>query len=311
MHAVESLILHHESAQRASESAQETLQRFLVEFHTGEHMVCYDALQEAGLLPRLNQARSAAQEALHDPYTKQRLAEGLAKHLNLEYADAYTEAERWLVRLDRLLASIPVKQRIIDGRMADFGRLSAARYRYQTEMRGRRTEQVKDYLDEAARLHSDKSFADLANEPGMSLLSPAVEVYFGIDSLSRPRRPRSGVDLSVALNAERDSDAASNEIRRRNLNTLTPQRAAKFVERHLLAKGAKISTEELHLLREDDFLDLLAVLAFDHGPASASHRLVKWRVHSPRADLGLEPDQIPRDPEADRLMERFTLERLS
>jgi hypothetical protein len=62
MHAVESLILQQETAQRASQSAQETLQRFLVEFHAGEHMVCYDALQQAGLLPRLNQARTVVQE---------------------------------------------------------------------------------------------------------------------------------------------------------------------------------------------------------------------------------------------------------
>ena len=53
MHMVETLILRQEEAQRTSASAQETLQRFLVEFHAGEHMVCYDALQEAGLLPRL------------------------------------------------------------------------------------------------------------------------------------------------------------------------------------------------------------------------------------------------------------------
>ncbi len=33
-----------QAARRASGSPQETLQRFLVEFHVGEHMVCYDAL---------------------------------------------------------------------------------------------------------------------------------------------------------------------------------------------------------------------------------------------------------------------------
>jgi len=128
MHAVESLILQHAGAQRASSSAQETLQRFLVDFHGGEHMICYDALQEAGLLPRLTQARSIAQEALYDPFTKQRLAEGLAKHLEIDAAEAYTEAERLLVRLERQLAGIPTKQRLIDGRMAEFSRLSAARY---------------------------------------------------------------------------------------------------------------------------------------------------------------------------------------
>lgn len=312
MHAVESLILQHETAQRASQSAQETLHRFLVEFHAGEHMVCYDALKEADLLPRLTQARSVAQEALYDPFTKQRLAEGLAKHLDLDPSAAYTEAERWLVRLEKQLASIPVKQRLIDGRMADFSRLSDARHRYQTEMRGRRPQLVKSFLDQAARLHAGQSFSSLANEPGLQLLSPAVEVFFGLDSLSRPRRQRTPVDLSIeAPPAEGDAEAAKDEIRRRNLNTLTPQRAARFVEKHLPAKGASVSTEKLHILLEDDLLDLLAVLSFDRGAASGSQRPVRWRVRPFRADFGTAPERIPRDPEADRLMERFTLERLA
>lgn len=312
MHAVETLVLQHATAQRTSSSAQETLQRFLVEFHIGEHMVCYDALQEAGLLPRLNQARSVAQEALYDPFTKQRLAEGLAKHLALDDTAAYVEAERWLVRLDRQLAAIPVKQRLIDGRMAEFGRLSAARYTYQTEMRGRRPERVKSYLDEASRAHAGQSFAELAGEPGMDLLSPAVEVFFGTDSLSRPRRARPAVNLSFEkLNAETDPEAAKDEIRRRNLSVLTPQRAVRFIEKHLPAKGARVSTEQLHVIVEDDLLDLLAVLAFDRGRASGTHRMVRWRLHALRADFGVEPERIPRDPEADRLVERFSIERTS
>jgi hypothetical protein len=264
------------------------------------------------LLPRLNQARSVAQEALHDPFTKQRLAEGLAKHLNLDSTAAYVEAERWLVRLDRHIAAIPVKQRLIDGRMAEFSRLSAARYTYQTEMRGRRPEQVKSYLDEAARLHSGWSFADLASESGMNLLSPTTEVFFGMDSLSRPRRLRPTVDLSFEMPTHGvDAEDAKNEIRRRNLNVLTPQRAVRFVERHLPAKGARISTEQLHVSLEDDLLDLLAVLAFDRGAASNSHRAVRWRIHAMRADFGVEPERIQRDATVDRLVERFTIERIS
>jgi len=312
MHAVETLILQHAAAQGTSATAQETLQRFLIEFHMGEHMVCYDALQEAELLPRLNQARAIAQEALYDPFTKQRLAEGLAKHLNLDETAAYVESERWLIRLDRQLAAIPVKQRLIDGRMAEFSRLSAARYTYQTEMRGRRPEQVKTYVDEAGRVHAGRSFADLASEPGMDLLSPTVEVFFGNDSLSRPRHLRPPVNLSFErLATEKDSEDAKDEIRRRNLNVLTPQRAVRFIERHLPAKGAQISTEQLHVTIEDDLLDLLAVLAFDRGAASATHRPVRWRVHPMRADFGYEPERIPCDAEADRLVERLTIERIS
>jgi len=59
MHSVETLVTQHETAQRASGTAQETLNRFLVDFHAGAHMVCYDALQEAGLIPRLHVARNA------------------------------------------------------------------------------------------------------------------------------------------------------------------------------------------------------------------------------------------------------------
>ncbi len=312
MHAVETLILQHATAQRVSQSAQETLQRFLVEFHAGEHMLCYDALQEAGLLPRLTQARNVAQEALYDPFTKQRLAEGLAKHLELDDTAAYAEAERLLAQLERQLAGIPVKQRLIDGRMAEFSRLSAARYNYQTEMRGRRPEQVKAYLDEAAQTHAGQTFAELAAQPGMELLSPVAEVFYGAESLSRPRRMRTPVNLGFEQPlSETDPDAAREEIRRRNLNVLTPQRAARFVERHLPAKGERLSTEHLRVSLEDDLLDLLAVLAFDRGPASGSQRPVRWRVHPARTDFGVEPERIQRDAEADRLVERFTLERLS
>jgi hypothetical protein len=312
MHAVETLILHQEAAQRQSATPGETIQRMLVDFHQGEHMVCYDALQEAGLLPRLNQAHSVALEALYDPFTKQRLASGLAKHLDLADSEAYAEAERWLNKLCRLLAAIPAKQRIIDGRMSDFARLSAARYRYQTEMRGRRPDQVKAYLDEAARLHAGNSFASLADEPGMELSAAGVEVFFGADSLSRPRRQRLPVDLDLAPPPENaDADAAKEEIRRRNLDILTPQRAARFVERCLSAKGARISTETLQVRLEDDLLDLLAVLAFDRGPAAASHRTVRWRVLPVRADFATEPERIPQDAAAGRLFERFTIERIS
>lgn len=313
MHAVETLILQHETAQRTSDSPQATLQRFLVEFHAGEHMVCYDALQEAGLLGQLARGQEVAHDARHDAFAKKRLADGLAQHLQIDTGAAYAEAERWLGKLERLLAAIPVKQRLIDGRMADFSRLSAARYRYQTEMRGRRPEQVKAYLDSASVLHAGKSFAELAVEPGLSLLSPVVEVFFGRDSLFRPRIQRMAVDLALdAADFKSNPEAAKDEIRRRNLNVLTPQRAAKFVERHLPNKGDQLSTETLHLVREDDLLDLLAVLSFDRGTSmSGSGRTLKWRIRSARADLGTTPERIKLDAECGRLIERFTLERIA
>jgi len=312
MHAVETLVSQHEAAQRASGTAQETLNRFLVDFHAGAHMVCYDALQEAGLIPRLHMARNIVEEASFDPFVKQRLAEGLMKHLNIEEHQAYAEAEAWLARLAGQLGAIPKKQKIIDGRMADFSNLSAARYRYQTEMRGRRPEQVKTYLTVSADMHAGKSFAALIREPGMNLLCAGAEVYFGSDSLARTRRQRPAVDLSFqAQPTDTDLEAAKEEIRSRNLHILNPQRAARFIEKHLPAEGSRLSTDQFDVVVEDDLLDFLAVLAFDNGPAPGSRRTLRWRVQPLRAELGTEPDRIPRDPQGLHLIERLTLERLS
>jgi hypothetical protein len=312
IHAVETLILQHETAQRSSTSAQETLQRFLVEFHAGEHMVCYDALQKAGLLPRLAQARSVVQEALYDPFTKQRLAEGLAQHLGIESSAAYSLAEKWFSRLERQIASIPVKQRLIDGRMADFSKFSAARYRYQTELRGRRPQQVKKWMETVGTRYQGSSFSELSSQQGMDLLAPSIEFYFGADSLARPRKPRASVDLTFAPAEEKEGREASEEIRRRNLHILTPQRAARFIEKHLRTSGELISSADLHLKVEDDFLDLLAVLSFDRGPGKqGAHRPIKWKVHPLRGDFCVEPEQVPRDRELNHWMERFSVERLS
>jgi hypothetical protein len=312
MHAVETLILRHEQQQRVSASASETLNRFLVDFHAGEHMVCYDALQQGGLVPRLQQARAVVQEALANSFAKQRLAEGLMAHRGLSQTDAYIEAEHFLNHLERGLGAIPAKQRIIDGRMADFTRLSKQRYFYQTEIRGRRPEQVKAYMQAVDTRHTGRAFADLAGEPGLPLLSIEVGLRFGADSLYRPRRIRPAVDLSVA---EAPGGAGSLDaqelIRQRNLYAITPQRAGRFVEKHLPAKGARLSTAEMRLHDEDDLLDLLAVLAFDRAAGSTPHQPLRWRINTQRDTLGLEPEKIPTDRLGGRRIERLTIERIA
>ncbi len=312
MHAVETLILRHEEQQRASDSPAETLRRFLIEFHAGEHMVCYDALQQGGLLPRLLRARAVVQDALANPFAKERLAEGIAAHRGLPPTKAYIAAESMLGALDRGLASIPAKQRIIDGRMADFCRLSKQRYVYQTEMRGRRSEHVKQFFAAVDQHHAGQGFADLANEPGLPLLSAQVTIRFGSDALYRPRRSRPPVDLAIA-GASDSGDAvdAQELIRKRNLYAITPQRAGRLVEKLLPAKGSVVSTAELRLATEDELLDLLAVLAFDRATGSVPHRPVRWRIDTDRAAHALDPDAIPTDLLAGRRIERLRIERLA
>ena len=312
MHGVETLILQHEDRQRNSVNASETLNRLLVEFHAGEHMVCYDALQEGGLVPRLQQARAVVQDALANPFAKQKFADGLAKHRNLDLTDAYIEAERLLRKLENGLASIPIKQRLIDGHMADFSRLSAQRYRYQTEMRGRRPEQVKAYLKNADVTHAGQSFADLRREPGMQLLCPDVTIFFGQDSLAPVRRARPRVDLSVIEPPSAgDVSQAQDMIRNLNLSTITPQRAARFIERHLPKQGTTVSSAELHLHTEDDLFDLLAVLAFERANGITPHHPLRWEITPARSEDLVDPAKVPLDTLAGRRVERFTLERIA
>lgn len=312
MHAVESLILKHEDRQRASINATETLNRLLIEFHAGEHMVCYDALQEGGLIPRLRQARAVIQDALANPFAKQRLADGLAAHRGIDPTDAYIEAEKVLRKLENGIASIPIKQRLIDGRMADFSRLSTQRYRYQTEIRGRRPERVKNYLNAADSIHTGQSFADLRREPGMALLCPDVAFFFGQDSLAPVRRLRPHVDLSLAEQPPiGDVAQAQDLLRNLNLNLITPQRAVRFVEKHLPKKGAKLSSSEFSMHTEDDFLDLLAILSFERANGSAPQHQLRWEIKPARTGDGADPASIPVDRLAGRRVERFILERIA
>ena len=312
MHAVETLILRHEEEQRTSDNPAETLRRFLVEFHSGEHMVCYDALQQGGLLPRLQLARAVVQDALANPFAKERLAEGIERHRGLDRTGAYLEAGTQLGLLDRGLAAIPARQRIIDGRMADFSRLSAQRYRYQTEMRGRQSVKVKAFLDAVDRRDAGRSFADLAAEPGLPLLSPEVALCHGTGALSRPRRARPSVRLDVGdPMPAADAFEARELIRRRHLYAVTPHRAARLVTRLLPAAGESVSTADLSLATEDDLLDLLAAIAFDRASGTVPQRPVRWRIESPRADGGLEPGGIPVDRLAGRRIERLRIERIS
>lgn len=215
-------------------------------------------------------------------------------------------------KLGRGLAAIPAKQQIIDGRMADFSRLSAQRYRYQTEMRGKKPEQVKAYLDAAAGEYEGKRFSDLDREPGMMFLCPHAGIYFGSASLATVRRMRQPVNLSLEKPESEDASAnAKDIIRKHNLLVVTPQRAARFVRQRLEKKGATLSTAGLSSLPEDDFLDFLAVLAFDRAPSQGKSRTIRWKIHADRRDQGLEPDRIPQDTINGWQVDRVIIERIS
>ncbi len=312
MHAVEKVVLQFEERQRRSPSGDVTLRLFYTEFYEGEHMVCYDTLRQGGLLAKLTRARAVVQDALADPFAKDRVAEGLVAQKKLAPADAYNLAEQQLTRLERSLGGIRAKAELIDARIASFNKLSAQRYRYQTEMRGRRPELVKAYLAAANAEFAGRRFADTSVAAEFQLLCPEAEIYFGTESLARARHARPNVNLLLG-EPPPEGDALDGQtlIRQHCLYAITPNRAARFIERFLPERGQRVTSADFAVRTEDDLFDLIAALAYERAAGRVSPRALNWRVNFARAELGLEPEKIPMDTQAGYRFERFTIERIS
>ncbi|MDR1009749.1 MAG: DUF5716 family protein [Opitutaceae bacterium] len=284
LYAVENIILDYEARQQESSSAGETLHRALVQFHEGGHIVCYDVLAETGLHERINRARDVAREAADDYLVKQHLARGIAGQEDMTENDAFLEAGSRLQKLERLLATVLGAQHAIDGRISDFSTLSAARYRYQTEMRGRQADLVQKFLEAAANGATAQSFVSLALPLALRIRSIETKTYLGGDSLYAARRRRAPASLDFDIpdeNTAADRAGLIDSLRRQHLNQLSPRRALRFVEKHLPAKGASVSTETLRVETHEALLDFLSVLCFDSAApssASGSRRTVRWRV---------------------------------
>ncbi|WP_395732137.1 Wadjet anti-phage system protein JetA family protein [Prosthecobacter sp.] len=289
LHAVEKIVTSFEQRQRQSATAADTLSLLYEEFGQGQHMVCYDALRRGGLLMRIEQARSYGYDS----------------------SESYDLAVSLLTRLDRDLGGLKRRAEAIDLRMAAFNRLSQQRYRYQTELRGRRPEIIKAYCDAINTAHAGGRFSELGARPA-DFAPRCVETrfFFGTESLYKPRRTKAHVDLtfgqSGAVKQSEDDVLAAWKERQRL--ALTPQRAARLVAKLLPTKKDSTSTEDIHLETTDDLLDLLAVVAYEHAPALAGKR-VRWSVDGLRRRNGLEPHILEHDTHAGHRIERFAITR--
>jgi len=311
LHGVEKLVSGFEQRQRQSGSAADTLHLLYNEFSQGQHMVCYDALRRGGLLSRIEAARARVAERQEGPLLREKLAQGLREHYGYDESDSYDHAVMCLTRLERDLGGLKRRAEAIDLRMAAFNRLSQQRYRYQTELRGRRPEIIKAYCDAINASHAGGRFSELAGQPA-DYAPRCVETrfFFGIDSLYKPRRTKQPADLTfgIAGAAKQSEDDVLAAWKERQRLALTPQRAAKLVARLIPDKKGGTSTEDITLETPDDLLDLLAIVAYQHAPALAGKR-IRWSVDGPRRRHGLEPHVIEHDELVGHRVERFSITR--
>lgn len=311
LHGVEKLVHGFERRQRETGSGAETLRLFYHEFHEGEHMACYDVLRSGGLLPRLQRARGRVREAASDLLVTQHLADGLAGQRRLEPADAWELAVTQLQRLERQLSGLRSRAEAIDARVASFNRLSVQRYRYQTELRGRRPDLIKRYCDAINTAHRGAKFNDLhSTEADFTLAAAEVEFFHGTASLARPRRGRAPVALELGQGLSAEDEAADLErLRQRQKFALTPHRAARLVARLLQEHGPGIATDGFTLEGQEELLDLMAAAAYHHGVDATTGQEQRWKVVSSSRDHSLEPESIPRDAQAGWTVERFAFSR--
>jgi hypothetical protein len=311
LHAVEKIVTSFEQRQRQTTTAADTLNLLYEEFGQGQHMVCYDALRRGGLLMRIERARSAISERHDDPIMRERLAEGLRNHYGYDDSESYDLAVSLLTRLERELGGLKRRAEAIDLRMAAFNRLSQQRYRYQTELRGRRPEIVKAYCDSLNQAHAGGRFSDFAGQTA-DFTPRCVETrfFFGTESLYRPRRSKAPVDLTFGTSGggRQSPDDVLAAWKERQRLALTPQRAARLVAKLVPAKGGGVSTEDIQLETTDDLLDLLAIVAYQHAPTLTGKR-VRWSVDGLRRRHGLEPHILEHDKIAGHRIERFSVAR--
>lgn len=311
LHAVEKLVSGFEQRQRQSASAADTLHLLYSEFSQGQHMVCYDALRRGGLLARIEAVRARVSERHDDPLMRERLAEGLREHYGYNDRESYDRAVMMLTRLERDLAGLKRRADAIDLRMAAFNRLSQQRYRYQTELRGRRPELIKAYCAAVNAAHTGRRFSELADQPA-DFAPQCLEMrfYYGMDSLYKPRRVKAPVDLTFGSGHDRQQseDDVLAAWKERQRLALTPQRAARLIAKLIPTKGGTLSTEDIRLETTDDLLDLLAAVAYEQAPGLGGKR-VRWSVDGLRRTHGMEPEKVLMDAQVSHRIERFKITR--
>jgi Family of unknown function (DUF5716) len=312
LHGVEKLISIFDRKQRLSDTPAETLRMLYAEFGVGQHMICYDALRRGGLLPRIQALRLVIADHRDNPLIKEQLAKDLEIHYGYDSIEAYHRSEKMLRTTEHKLGSIRLIAESIDARMASFNHLSLQRYRYQTELRGRRPEIVKKYCDHINQHHEQQKISQLRDqEPDFSPLISEVKCYYGTDSLARTRKVKTAADLSFdhdRLHTEENLADTMAGLRDRQRLALTPQRAARLLLKLLPAQQGVFETDSFSASDDEEMLDLLAIAAFETA-ISADGKNIRWQVDSENREHGLNPAAIQRDRHANWLVDRFTITR--
>lgn len=169
----------------------------------------------------------------------------------------------------------------VDRRTADFTRRSLARFRYLQDVTGERRTEVKALFETANRLLAGKRLSihagDLPELPALRL--PSVKLPAGRDSLYSPPTRRTPLEQEPFEDStsDADRDEGVRGIERSMGDSLSVQRANKFVQSLPGGKGDRIESRDLSIGGESGLTDLISLLLHSES-AEARYRLDIERV---------------------------------
>lgn len=169
----------------------------------------------------------------------------------------------------------------VDRRTADFTRRSLARFRYLQDVTGERRTEVKALFETANRLLAGKRLSihagDLPELPALRL--PSVKLPAGRDSLYSPPTRRTPLEQEPFEDStsDADRDEGVRGIERSMRDSLSVQRANKFVQSLPGGKGDRIESRDLSIGGESGLTDLISLLLHSES-AEARYRLDIERV---------------------------------
>jgi len=239
---------------------------------------CYAGLVHAQLPARLDSARERIRQILGDIDLLHKMQAEVMWRENAEADPAMARVRNHLQELEDKLDFVQPLADEIDHRTAEFTRRSLARSRYLQEIVGERRGQVKELFEMINQSCPGRRLVDLTDLTGLPpLLLPDAKLLAGRDSLYEPPRRRTleenaPVDDDVS---EAMRDQAKAQLGGAMRNSLTVDRANRFVKQLPGGKGARFASKDLPIRNEDDLDDVIAMLL--HAEASES----RYRIEVP------------------------------
>ena len=315
LHSVEKVIHGFEQRQLQTKTGAETLQLFYSDFYEGQHMVCNDVLLRRGLLGRLHRARDVVRAAMENPFVQERLAVAFRESAESEQSDGWQLAGDQLNKLMKALGGIQQRADAVDARIASFHQLSRQRFFYQSQMRGRRPEMVRQLCDAVHQTLAGQRFSDLDSVAldqvfgsCRGLFTTEVELFGGTTSMRKPHRTKLPISLTLTDACLAPPDEAEQARLREQMRVaLTPQRAARLVRKLLPHVGDTMDTSAMKIEGKEMFLDLVAAASFNHVHAVGG--MLRWRTNLTHAYADVTRKDVPRDSVEDWKVERFSLTR--